>query len=478
MTKNVAILAIVCGQFCLTMAEAEASDRPDDSAVARQIDDLLGRVYPSHEPGAVVIVVKNGNVVFRKAYGLADVQAKVTMTPEMNCPIGSVSKPFTAMAIMILAEQEKLALDDPITKFLRECPAHWNRISIRHLLTHSSGIRRLHSMKEYWDHIREDMSPDELITMFRDEPPEFAPGDKHGYCNSGYYLLGKIVETVSGQPYEQFVREQILKPLNMSNTSFARNTQPTDNRVRGYQKRGDSFVKAPSMSYSHLYAGGDIITNVDDLTKWDEAMYGKKLISHAGLKQLFTPFALNNGKSSGVAMSWFIDELKGRKCVYHGGGIFGYVAHTIRLPEERVYVALLSNRVDRNARPSTQGVAEMVAAIAVGEPFDNRQRKAIRLSSNELVNYAGVYRSSDVTGGTLVANILVEDGSVFYVSSNRKTQILPESKTKFFIDGKLSILTFEFENGGRAVRMVLHIGGEGGRRLDFVREQSRDHLEN
>lgn len=451
---------------------AEASGRTDNATIVKQIDELLSRIYKSNEPGAAVIAVKEGKVIFRKGYGMADMELGVAVKPEMVFPIGSASKPFTAMAVMLLAERSKLSLGDEITRFLPDYPTQGHKITIRHLLTHTSGIKRLHRIKAYWKRIRKDVRVQELIDFFKDEPLESAPGEKWIYCNSGYHLLGKIIEEACEKSYREFIKENIFDPLGMKNTYFASNDRIISGRVRGYHKQGGRFVNAPFMSYSHLYAAGDIFTSVDDLAIWDEALYNEKLLSKEGQKQLFTPFMLNSGESSNFALGWFLGELKGRGSIYHGGGIYGFVAHTIRLPEEHVYVALLHNCIDPKAKPPTQGVAEMVAAIILGEPFEIKERKAVTLSPDELKSYEGVYRLiTDVDAGRIF-RLIVEDGRLFLDSGKgSKQEILPESKTTFFIRGKYSIITFEFSAKGEVTRMVIHLGGEGGNKMFFKKEK-------
>ena len=318
--KRLVILALIGSCFTtIEIASAEHSpttkaaqtnsEQTDKINIARQIDDLLSRIYPDNEPGAAVIVVRNGRILFRKGYGMADMELNVPIRPEMIFAIGSTTKPFTAMAIMILAEQGSLSIDDDITSYLPDYPNPGHRITIRYLLSHTSGIKRLHRLQSYWKRIREDVEVRELVRFFKSESLEFAPGEKYKYCNSGCYLLGQIIEKVSGQSYEQFMQETIFDPLAMTSTTFADNTRVIPNRVKGYHKEGHRFTNAPFMSYSHLYAAGGLLMNVDDLAKWDEALYSDRLISDQQLKQFFAPFQLNNGESSHFALGWFLGQL-------------------------------------------------------------------------------------------------------------------------------------------------------------------------
>ena len=469
MMKKQMIAILILGLILQAGMAMAVFDQTDDSTIAEKIDKLLNQYYKPDEPGAAVIAVKKGKVVFRKTYGMADMELGVRMEPEMVFAVGSATKSFTALAVLMLAERGKLSLDDEITKFLPDYPTQGQKITIRHLLSHTSGIKRLHSMKTYFERIREDISKEDLIGFFKDEPMEFAPGDKFSYCNSGYHLLGLIIEKVSGQSYEQFMKEIILDRLGMTNTHFASNDRIIPNRVKGYHKEGDTFFNAPLMSYFHLFAAGDLLTNVDDLIVWDTALYSNMLVGQEVLKQAFAPFILNNGKEAGYGLGWFVDDLKGRKMVYHGGGIYGYIAHIIRLPEEQIFVALLSNRIDKRANPPTQVVAEMVAAIVLGDPFESKQRKVIALSSDELEKYAGTYKASDTQGRGI--KVIVGGGKLYFDNGGgEKYELLPESKTTFFIEGKQSIFIFSFDDRSQVKEMVLNLGGEGGRKMIFRKE--------
>ena len=325
---------------------------PTESTI-RRIDEMLSRRYPKDQPGAAIIVVKDGAVVFRKAYGMADVELSVPMTPGMALPIGSLCKQFTAVAVMMLAEQGKLSLDDPITKYFPDYPASGHAIRIRHLLSNTSGIKNYNEIPAWRQRIREEITPRELIDIFKAEALDFPPGEQWKYCNSGYTLLAAIIKKVAGQPFEGFVEERIFKRLNLNRTLFASHDRIIPGRARGYDKKNGQILNAQFMSMSHTYGGGDIITTVDDLATWNTALNSGRLLSAAALEQCFTPVTLTNGKNANYGFGWFVGELRGRKTVNHGGGIFGFVNHAVYIPQERLYVALLANCVDPLADPPT-----------------------------------------------------------------------------------------------------------------------------
>jgi CubicO group peptidase (beta-lactamase class C family) len=421
-----------------------------------QIDKLLSRYYRPGEPGAVVIAVKKGNVVFCRAYGMADLELGVELRPDMILGIGSVSKPFTATAVMILVERGILSLDDPVTRFIPDYPTQDHTVTIRHLLSHTSGIPEIHGVEGYWDLIREEISPSGLIDLFKDRPLDFSPGEKWNYSNSNYHLLGRIIEIASGQPFQEFLQENVLEPSGMEQTCFASHRHILPRRARGYQKEKESYVNAPYMSPTHLFAAGDLFTTVYDLARFDTSLHQGILLSDSSVKALFTPFVLKGGRQGNSGLGWFLDMFKGRKIVYHGGGIYGYIAHILRFVDEEVFVALLSNRINPSAVPGTEAIARMVGAIVVGDPVPIETRKRVTLSHNELERFAGAYQITDPGGNTTLRLVMVEAGRIFYgVSKDRRVEIVPETPFAFFIQNSPGQILFETGEDGVVVRMVL-----------------------
>ncbi len=425
---------------------------PTESAI-RQIDEMLSRRYPKDQPGAAIIAVKDGAVVFRKAYGMADVELGVPMTAEMALPIGSLSKQFTAVAVMMLIEEGKLSLDDALTSLLPGYPASGRTIRVRHLLSHTSGIKNYNDIPAWQARIREEITPRELIDIIKVEALDFPPGEQWKYCNSGYTLLAAIIEKVAGQPFESFVEERIFKRLNLNRTSFASDERIIRGRARGYEKKNGQIFNAQFMSMSHLYSGGDIVTTVDDLAAWNTALNSGRLLSVAALEQCFTPVTLSNGKNANYGFGWFIGELGGRKTVNHGGGIFGFVNHAVYIPQERLYVALLANCVDPLASPPTYAVAERVAAEIIGATSEAPTTITIALTETELARYAGTYS----LGHNQTRRVAVESGKLWYEAApGRNIEIAPESRTKFVVRGSSAYVTFDFNEEGGVVRLVIH----------------------
>lgn len=311
-------------------------------SLENRIDKLLNEKFKQEGPGAVFLAVKKGKVVYRKAFGMADLEMNVKMKPEFIFEIGSMTKQFTAISILMLAEQGKLKTDDEITKFIPDYPTNGNRITLHHLLTHTSGIKDFTSMKSIKNIAREDLSPKELVDFFKNEPIDFKPGEQYKYCNSGYVLLGYIIEIVSGQTYADFISQNIFKKAGMENTYYASHDKIIKNRVSGYRNR-EGYVNANYISFSIPYATGAIMSNVDDLLKWQNAINNNILLSPAFAQKAFTNYQLNNGKNMDYGYGWHLEGVKNKTIREHGGSIFGFKSMGVYNPEEQIYVVGLSN---------------------------------------------------------------------------------------------------------------------------------------
>ena len=231
-----------------------------NEALATAIDTLMSSNFSPQEPGASVIVVKDGKVIFRKGYGLANVELGVAVEPDMIFRIGSITKQFTAVAILMLEEQGKLSVKDEITKYFPDYPTQGKKITVEHLLNHTSGIKSYTSLPEWLPQWRKDFKVDELIALFKDKPMDFAPGDSWSYNNSAYFLLGAIIEKASGQSYADFVEKHIFAPLGMKHSFYDNTERLITRRVAGYSKKGNDFVNCAYLSMSQPYAAGSLIS--------------------------------------------------------------------------------------------------------------------------------------------------------------------------------------------------------------------------
>ena len=307
-------------------------------------DELMSSLFSDEGPGGVALVVKEGEVLYRKARGMADLELAVQMNPGHVFRIGSITKQFTACAILKLAEEGKLNLQDDISSFIKDYPTHGHKITIEHLLTHTSGIKSYTGMQEWTEELRKrDFAPAELVDFFKDEPMNFAPGEKFRYNNSAYFLLGYIIELVSETSYANYIDSCFFKPLGMENSYYGSASRIIPNRASGYAGKGKEYRNASYLSMTQPYSAGALLSTVDDLSTWYHAVMRGEVISARSLEKATTPYILNSGEKTDYGYGWFLGEIQGRPGISHEGGINGCRTASIFLPEEKVFVAVFSN---------------------------------------------------------------------------------------------------------------------------------------
>ena len=409
----------------------------------KQFDQMLGDQYLPNEPGATALVAIDGKIVYHKAFGMANMELDVKMEPDMVLEIGSITKQFTAVSILMLMEQGKLDLDDDITKFIEDYPTHGHHISIHHLLTHTSGIKSYTSMESWVPIWRKDFEPKELIDFFKNEPMDFAPGEEWSYNNSAYFILGYIIEKASGQTYEEFVETNIFERLGMKSSLYGSNSEIIKKRASGYQKN-EEYINAEYLSLSQPYAAGSLMSNVNDLFIWNRAIRSNTLVKQESIDLAFTNYELNNGEKINYGYGWGLNEINGSPTIEHSGGIFGYVTNAIYLPNEDVFVAVYSN-CDCNGPGQ---VSTKMAAIAIGKPYPDEE-DIISVESDNLNKLAGVYDFSD--SSTRI--ITVEDNQLFSQRpGSNKFKLFPIKKNTFSFEN--SFATIQFNEDGKEVKAV------------------------
>ena len=330
-------------------------------SVTSKIDSLLVPAFDVDGPGGTFLVAKDGQVLYRKAFGNANLELDVPMRPEHVFNIGSMTKQFTAIGILMLEEQGLLSLTDEITKYIPAYPTQGTKITIHHLLTHTSGIRSFTNVRSIRDKIRHDIAPIELINLISEEPMDFLPGEAFKYNNSGYFILGYIIEVVSGMPYSQFIEEQLFQKINMNTSRYASHGAVIKNRASGYHQR-DNYINNRYISYTLPYASGSLMSTVDDMLKWQEAIKNNLLINEGTTQKVFTNYTLNNGESINYGYGWHIRELNGMQSREHGGSIFGYKSMAVYVSQEDLYVIGLTNCDCVSPTKITREIAELVLA--------------------------------------------------------------------------------------------------------------------
>ena len=323
------------------------------------VDALFARYNHPDVPGAAVIVIRGGKVLYRRGYGLADLEAHIAVTPATNFRLASVTKQFTAMAIMILEERGKLSFDSPLTRFFPDYPAYGRQITVRHLLNHTSGLKAYEELIPSGQ-TAQVKDRDVLDLLKHQTEGYFPPGSDWRYSNTGYAHLAMIVEKASGMTFAAFLKKNIFGPLKMSGTvAFEEGISTVRNRAYGYSEKGDRFERTDQSVTSAVLGDGGIYSSVDDLMKWDQALYTTKLVSADTREQAWLPLVLPNGKQTHYGFGWEIGDWHGLRTVRHGGSTIGFRTHILRVPDKEFTAIVLINR----AQAKPEKIADRIVEI-------------------------------------------------------------------------------------------------------------------
>jgi len=398
-----------------------------------------------------VLVAKNGKAVFEKGYGPANAEWSIPNTPQTRFRLGSVTKQFTAAAILLLQEQGKLSVQDPVCAFVANCPDAWRPITLHHLLTHTSGIPNFTDFPDYQATMGLPSPASKTIERFIGKPLEFAPGSTYKYSNSGYVLLGAVVEKVSGMGYAEFIAERILKPLQMTDSGYDDPAAVLPRRASGYALEGNSVKNAAFIDMTVPGGAGALYSTVEDLLKWDQAFYSDRLLSTASREAMFTAFKQN------YAYGWTVPPPSpatfGRRQIAHGGGINGFATYIVRYPDDHVTIIVLSN-LDAG-RPGV--IARDLAAILFGEKYVTPVvRQVVAVDPKILDTYVGQY--------ALAPNVVLtvtRDGPRLFTQATGQPvfEVFPESPVAFFLRVVDAQITFVKGADGAVTGLVLHQNG-------------------
>ena len=342
---------------------------------AASLDQIVQPYVQSKTFMGSVLVARGEDVILSKGYGAANLEWNVPNAPSTKFRLGSITKQFTAASILLLEERDKLKLDDPIKNYLPDAPATWDRITLFNLLTHSSGIPNFTALPEYKTLELSDTRPAKIIAMVRDKPLDFPPGEKMSYSNSGYILLGDVIEQVSGGSSERFVQDHLFTPLGMKESGYDSNTAIIEHRAAGYAPSPKGPVNAGYIHMSVPYAAGALYSTTEDLLRWEQGLFGGKILSPASLAKMTAPF--KNDYALGVV----VQTTGGRKVVQHGGGIEGFNTVLAYYPDDKLTIAVLANingptpnaiaakLNERNVRTARGGTWTHVQVGAILHPF-------------------------------------------------------------------------------------------------------------
>ena len=390
-----------------------AAQQPDRPAI-QYIDSLMNNSYKSNAPGAVVLVAVNGKPIFRKAYGMANMELSVPNKPEDIFAVGSMSKQFTAVCILKLAQEGKLSLGDDIKKYLPDYNTHGRTITVENLLTHTSGITSYTEKKDFMKKLMTDYSKNEMEKFFMDDSLLFEPGSNWSYSNSNYFLAALIVEKISGIPFEKYLKENVLEPAGMKHTYFLTHDSVITGLVNGYDKLGDDkYRDAIYLSYNWTFGAGELASCADDLLKWDEALYTNKIVDQKWLRKAWTSFVLPDGNKTNYGFGWAIGNYKNTEIIRHGGAINGFLSDAIRIPSKHVFSVVLSNYTGVAPGKINEKIALEAAGIPLEEPA------AVAVPEDELKKYSGVFELNR-EGGRITKN-MSEDKFYRYITVKNDT---------------------------------------------------------
>ncbi len=388
------------------------------------------------------LVARDGQVVFSKGYGYANLEWNIPNVPDGKFRLGSLTKQFTAACILLLQERGKLSVNDPVKKYMPDAPAAWDPITIRNLLTHTSGIPNFTGFPDYRKLEPFPATPAELVARFRDKPLDFAPGTKWSYSNSGYVLLGYLIEKIAGESYEKFVTENIFRPLGMNDTGVDSNAAILPRRVDGYEVTPQGYRHAGYIDMTIPLAAGDLYSTTPDLLKWEQGLYGGKLLRSESIEAMTTPFLER------YAYGLMVDTLGRRKRIHHSGGIEGFNTELQYFPADKLEVVVLEN--SPGAVPPEE-IAEKLAEVAHGEQVTlTSERREIHLAPDVLRRYVGAYR---MASGAAMVIALDGDRLSEKLGSQPAFPIFPEAENRFFL--KAVDAQIEFGDG----KLTLHQNG-------------------
>lgn len=349
----------------LALSLFRAGDTPKLSeASSERVDSVVKQAMAKHHiPGLSIAVVRDGKIAMTNGYGFANLESMRRASPESIYQLASVSKQFTATAVMKLVESGKVSLDEPIHTYLKDTPEAWNRVTVRHLLTHTSGIKSYTEVPNFFanGNQRKDYAHKEIIDLVRNSPLDFEPGTQWHYNNTGFYLLGMLIEEVSGQSYEQFLTQWIFKPLGMSHTRLNNRAHVIPERVAGYSWDGKDWANAEFVSPTQPFSAGALTSNVLDMAKWDAALYTNKILKKESLQQMWTRVVLKSGEKADYGFGWAITEINKHRDIQHGGGIDGFSTQVSRFLDDKLTIIVLTNSDGGRA----EKVANEVAALYV-----------------------------------------------------------------------------------------------------------------
>ena len=440
------------GGACVALAALLAAALPATAKTpSEKAAALLNGLIKTNDPGLAVLVAQDGKILFEKGCGLADRERHVPVSPQTTFLIASITKQFTAAAILKLQEEGKLSVDDKLSKYIPDFP-RGNEVTLRHLLTHTSGIHSYTEKPGFLNDMTNATTTEAIIEAMKKDPYDFDPGTKWRYDNAGYRLLGYIVEKVSGQSYGDFLRENFFQPLGMTNTGVYRAQPGLPHAALGYRLGTNGFRRPPDWDMSWWGGAGELYSTVEDLYRWNEGIFNGRVLDAASLQAAFTPVKESAGQvdsDSGYGFGWEVRCAHGLRVIWHNGGLNGFRSMLLRVPDEKLTVAILANAEPGRTNAIPESLAGQLVGIFLADklaPLPSINKKVSPKSYDALT---GLY---ELDGKILTISRRGRHLFVQYADQS-KAEIFPESDTKFFSKTDTQI-TFEKDTSGKVDQLI------------------------
>ena len=438
--------------FAVQLAVADPASGPASPDFSQKADDYLKTELSAERFAGSVMVAQSNQIVFMKGYGLANRELEVTSAPNTKFRLASVTKQFTALCILILQEQGKLSVEDPVSKYLTDCPNFWSKIKIRHLLTHTSGIPDYTGFPEYRSTLMLPWPPEKLMDHLRDKPLEFEPGERFAYSNSGYFLLSCIIEKAAIRSYEQFLEQFIFKPLGMNDSGCDHFETILPHRAAGYTPDGTNWVNSAYTDTAFPQGDGALYSTAEDFFRWYQCLREHKLVAPDSWKAMTTPVKENYG--FGIA----VVERFGQKMLAHDGRCNGFTSSMRWFPSADIFVAAFANSDSAHSGE----VADNLAALLLDKPLRRTNESTmIKLDASQLEPLVGRYEF--VENPAIITTVTTSGDRLFIQTADQpKLEVIPRSETNFCLKELPAIqVTFWKDASGKVSRLVSQMDGVG-----------------
>lgn len=435
--------------------DLQAQEKNNIPGLDNYISNIFRILQIDTMPGASVLVSRNGDIIYRKGFGYADIEKKIPVTPDTKFKIGSVSKQFTAVAILKLQEEGRIKTGDKLSKYIPDFP-RGNEVTIYQLLTHTSGIHDYNSTPGL--DMTKPVTPQALLDIIKKLPYDFNPGERYLYNNSGYFILGYIVAQLSGKTLSEYLNETFFKPLGMKNSGIYETNIVLNNEAQGYSMNAGMVKKADFQEMSWASGVGSIYSTTEDLYKWNEAVFNGKVLSEATLKTAFTQAVLNSGAKVDYGFGWFLITDRGFKFIQHSGGVSGFSAYLERQPDNNLTVCVLLNSL-----PSPEGIQPILNGQAISEFIlrDKMEKQNIGMdmvvSENILKKYVGRYNY----GQAMAMWVTLKDKQLFGQMTMMEASLLtPVSENEFYFKARNAKIKFVTDSSSKVDRLFQYQNGE------------------